>query len=92
MAGFLSVLTVQTILHIEAIRSPELRCMPFPPAHNIGSYTVAYVDFFDRKVEERSGDWRSVVEEYLYATSEPIINGLVGGRTCLYIASVSIDR
>lgn len=46
-------------------------------------YTVAYVDFFDEEVKARNGDWKSVLEEYLYATSEPIINGFAGGREFL---------
>lgn len=61
-------------------------------AYNTGSYTVAYIDFFDKKVEERNGNWRGVVEEYLYATSEPIINGLSRGRKYKYIALVSANR
>jgi len=44
------------------------------------SYTVAYVDFFDNEIKQRNGDWKGVLDEYLYATSEPIINGLTGGR------------
>ncbi|KAK7177866.1 hypothetical protein PSPO01_16089 [Paraphaeosphaeria sporulosa] len=46
---------------------------------NDKSYTVAYVEFFDEEVKRRNGDWKSVVEEYLYDTSAPIINGLAGG-------------
>lgn len=45
-------------------------------------YTVAYVDFFDEEVARRGGDWEGVVADYLYATPEPLINGLVGGRMC----------
>lgn len=44
------------------------------------SYTVAYVDFFDSQVKARGGDWKSVVSEYLYSGTEPLINGLAGGR------------
>lgn len=56
---------------------------PFLPFNNMGSYTVAYVDFFDKKIAERNGDWRAVVEDYLYATEAPVINDLAGGRGCL---------
>lgn len=45
------------------------------------SYTVAYVDFFDSQIKARGGDWKSVVSEYLYSGTEPLINGLAGGRT-----------
>ncbi|KAH8688711.1 hypothetical protein BGW36DRAFT_434010 [Talaromyces proteolyticus] len=42
-------------------------------------YTVAYVDFFDEQVATENGDWKKVLQEYLYSGSEPIINGLIGG-------------
>jgi len=64
-----------------------------PFTRSINSYTVAYVDFFDEEVKERNGEWKSVLEEYLYDTAEPIINGFAGGRTfdfrlrLLYIAN-----
>ena len=44
------------------------------------SYTVAYVDFFDREVEKNGGDWAKVLQEYLYDEPAPIINGFSGGR------------
>lgn len=40
---------------------------------------VAYVDFFDREVQESSGRWKEVVQRYLYDTKIPLINGLTGG-------------
>ncbi|KAK3052719.1 hypothetical protein LTR09_006202 [Extremus antarcticus] len=40
---------------------------------------VAYVDFFDREVQESSGGWKEVVQRYLYDTKIPLINGLTGG-------------
>ena len=51
--------------------------------HNQGSYTVAYVDFFDEDINKRNGDWKSVLNEYLYADAEPIINGYTGGRALI---------
>lgn len=42
-------------------------------------YTVAYTDFFDQEVQESGGDWKQVVERYLYSGKEPFINGFSGG-------------
>ncbi|KAN0095773.1 Protein of unknown function (DUF4243) domain containing protein [Hyaloscypha variabilis] len=42
-------------------------------------YTVAYVDFFSEEIKEKNNDWKSLLNEYLYATGEPIINGYTGG-------------
>lgn len=41
---------------------------------------MAYVDFFDEEVKKAGGDWKKVIEEYLYAGPEPLINGYCGGR------------
>lgn len=46
------------------------------------SFTVAYVDFFDQQIKDNEGDWRKVLQKYLFTGSEPLINGFVGGRTC----------
>ncbi|KAF4625414.1 hypothetical protein G7Y89_g12759 [Cudoniella acicularis] len=43
------------------------------------TYTVAYVDYFDEEIKKKDGDWKSVLNEYLYAGTEPIINGHTGG-------------
>lgn len=41
--------------------------------------SVAYVDFFDREVQEGNGDWKQVVQRYLYDLKVPLVNGLIGG-------------
>ncbi|KAJ5376640.1 hypothetical protein N7509_013526 [Penicillium cosmopolitanum] len=43
------------------------------------SYTVAYVDFFDSEVKMNNGDWKAVLQQYLFSGAEPLVNGLVGG-------------
>ncbi len=43
-------------------------------------YTIAFVDFFDEEVQKNNGDWKKVLEEYLYSGHEPLTNGYVGGR------------
>ncbi|KAJ5413827.1 hypothetical protein N7509_000454 [Penicillium cosmopolitanum] len=43
------------------------------------NYTVAYVDFFDNQVKINNGDWKAVLQQYLFSGAEPLINGLVGG-------------
>lgn len=43
-------------------------------------YTAAYAIFFDGEVAKYGGDWKKVVEEYVWAGPEPIINGFSGGR------------
>ncbi|GIJ90433.1 hypothetical protein Asppvi_009387 [Aspergillus pseudoviridinutans] len=43
------------------------------------SYTVAYVDFFDKEIERQNGDWRQVLKSYLFSGPEPLINGYAGG-------------
>ncbi|KAJ5833271.1 hypothetical protein N7474_001582 [Penicillium riverlandense] len=43
------------------------------------SYTVAYVDFFDDEVKRNNGDWKIVLQQYLFSGPEPLINGFIGG-------------
>lgn len=45
-----------------------------------GSFTVAYVDFFDSEVQKGNGGWKKVLERYLYEEPDPLINGMTGGR------------
>ncbi|KAK1492039.1 MGS207 protein [Colletotrichum tamarilloi] len=42
-------------------------------------YTAAYAIFFDGEVAKYGGDWKKVVEDYVWAGPEPIINGFSGG-------------
>ncbi|KAF7186961.1 Questin oxidase [Pseudocercospora fuligena] len=41
--------------------------------------TVAFVDFFDEEFRKENGDWKKVVERYLYEGERPLMNGLIGG-------------
>ena len=45
------------------------------------------MDFFDKEVKDSSGDWKKVLEEYLYSGASPLINGFSGGR--MYSVSFS---
>ena len=50
-------------------------------------YQRAYVDFFEDALALRhSYDWRLVVDEYMFGGKEPLVNGLIGGRT-FYVPS-----
>ncbi|KNG86171.1 hypothetical protein ANOM_005535 [Aspergillus nomiae NRRL 13137] len=42
-------------------------------------YTAAYTTFFDQELANAQNDWRSVVNEYLFSSPQPLINGFVGG-------------
>jgi hypothetical protein len=45
-------------------------------------YQRAYVDFFeDALVMEHAYNWKKVIEEYMFQGDEPLVNGLIGGRT-----------
>lgn len=45
-------------------------------------YQRAYVDFYeDEMALKHDYDWRGVANEYLFSGKEPLINGLIGGRT-----------
>jgi len=47
-------------------------------------YQRAFVDFFEDELALKYGyDWKKVAEEYLFSGKEPLINGLIGGRTSL---------
>lgn len=47
---------------------------------NSKSHTVAYQNFFDDEIEKAGGDWKKVVNEYLYSGDAPLVNGFCGGR------------
>ncbi|GLA09626.1 hypothetical protein AnigIFM60653_011957 [Aspergillus niger] len=42
-------------------------------------YTVAYVQYFDRELERKNGDWKTLLREYLFPGPDPLINGFCGG-------------
>jgi hypothetical protein len=45
-------------------------------------YQRAYVDFYEDELALKFGyDWKKVAEEYLFSGKQPLINGLIGGRT-----------
>lgn len=36
--------------------------------------------FFDEEVKNADGDWKKVLNDYLFSGVEPLINGYTGGR------------
>ncbi|KAL2825357.1 hypothetical protein BDW59DRAFT_172434 [Aspergillus cavernicola] len=42
-------------------------------------YTVAYVQYFDEELKRNNGNWKKLLQEYLFAGPEPLINGFSGG-------------
>lgn len=48
-------------------------------------HTLAYQKFFDNEIEAAGGDWKKVVNEYLYSGDAPLVNGFCGG--CKYHTS-----
>ncbi|CZR65089.1 uncharacterized protein PAC_14989 [Phialocephala subalpina] len=42
-------------------------------------YTVAFTNFFDEEVAKNHGNWKEVLDTYLFAGEEPLINGFSGG-------------
>ena len=44
-------------------------------------HTLAFQKLFDDEIENAGGDWKRVVDEYLYASDSPLVNGLCGGCT-----------
>ncbi|OHE90878.1 MGS207 protein [Colletotrichum orchidophilum] len=42
-------------------------------------YTAAYSAFFDDKVAKCRDDWMKVVDDHIFARSQPIIDGFSGG-------------
>ena len=52
-------------------------------------YQRAYVDFFEDALALRHAyDWKHVVDEYMYGGEEPLVNGLIGGRTSVWASRV----
>ncbi|KAH8896521.1 hypothetical protein GQ53DRAFT_639786 [Thozetella sp. PMI_491] len=43
------------------------------------AYTIAFVDLFDEETHKNGGDWKKVVEKYLFSGNEPVVNGFLGG-------------
>lgn len=45
-------------------------------------YQRAYVDFFEDELALKfEYDWTKVIEEYLFCGDQPLVNGLIAGRT-----------
>lgn len=40
---------------------------------------MAFVDLFDHDIKN-SGDWKTIVEKYLFSGKKPLANGILGGR------------
>lgn len=52
-------------------------------------YQRAYVDFFeDALAMKHAYNWKELVEKYMFQGDEPLINGLIGGRTLPTYSSV----
>lgn len=45
-------------------------------------YQRAFVDFFEDQLVSKRYDWKLLLDEYIFEGKEPLINGLVSGRTC----------
>lgn len=43
-------------------------------------HTIAFVDFFDEETRTNGGNWKKVVDKYLFSGNEPLVNGILGGR------------
>lgn len=43
-------------------------------------HTIAFVDLFDEETQSNGGDWKKVVNKYLFSGNEPLVNGILGGR------------
>lgn len=47
-------------------------------------YQRAYVDFYEDELALKFNyDWKKVADEYLFSGKEPLINGVIAGRTSL---------
>lgn len=46
------------------------------------NYQRAYVDFFEDELALKfQYDWKAVVDEYIFSGKEPLVHGLISGRT-----------
>lgn len=45
------------------------------------TYQRAYVDFFEDSLAYSSYDWKKVVDKFMFTGEEPLVHGLIGGRT-----------
>jgi hypothetical protein len=45
---------------------------------------MAFVDLFDQERQRNDGDFKKVVEKYLFSGNEPLVNGILGGRKSHY--------
>ncbi|KAH8585711.1 hypothetical protein B0O99DRAFT_530187 [Bisporella sp. PMI_857] len=46
---------------------------------NDKSLNFAYMKFFDRELQVRNGDWKELLQHYLYSGETPLIHGITGG-------------
>lgn len=56
-------------------------------------YQRAYVDFYEDELALKFNyDWKKVADEYLFGGKEPLINGVIAGRTSLLSShSLNLD-
>jgi len=45
------------------------------------AHAAEYIDFFTRELAAHHGDWKKVIQMYLFEGAEPLANGLVGDLT-----------
>ena len=91
-SAYLFGASVDQMQHIYAVESKELEEWHDSPAEISAAdwrdflgdkrYQRAYVDFFEDELALKFGyDWQKVAEEYLFSGKQPLINGLIAGRT-----------
>jgi hypothetical protein len=92
-SAYLLGASVDQLQHIFDVESKELEEWENSPAEITAQdwrkflgdrhYQRAYVDFYEDELALKFNyDWKAVVEHYLFSGKEPLINGVVGGRTC----------
>lgn len=56
-------------------------------------YYKAYIDFFEDELALKySYDWKLMTREFMYNAEEPMLNNLIGGRTCNYDLQACTER
>lgn len=55
---------------------------------NSKDHTLAFQKLFDDEIDKAGGDWKKVVNEYMFSSDAPLVNGMCGG--CKYGLSCCI--
>lgn len=91
-SAYLFGASVDQMQHIYDVESKELEEWHDSPAEISDAdwrdflgdkrYQRAFVDFYEDELALKFGyDWKKVAEEYLFSGKQPLINGLIAGRT-----------